>query len=159
MTPGEQLSPMRHLPLLGFLAVIGLAPVTASGQDLAPGDRIRVKAPTIGPTWVVGEFVAREGAGLQIRLEDSTLSSIPMDGVKKIQRLETVEVANARWLAWTVLVASVAAGAYFGTTSSSCEADEVVCGIGGGLAGVAAVTFLVGPIWPTHEELRWQTVR
>lgn len=150
---------MRHLPLLGFLAVIGLAPVTASGQDLAPGDRIRVKAPTIGPTWVVGEFVAREGDGLQIRLEDSTLSSIPMDGVKRLQRLETVEVANAEWLGWTVLVASVAAGAYFGTTSTSCEADNVVCGIGGGLVGWAAFSYLIAPHWPTHKEEKWETVR
>ncbi len=150
---------MRFLPHLALIAAFVLAPAPTSGQELSPGDRIRVKAPTIGPTWVVGEFVAREGAGLQIRLEDSTLSSIPMDGVKKIQRLETVEVGNAEWLAWTVLVATVAAGAYFGTTSSSCEADDVVCGIGGGLVGYAAFSFLIAPHWPTHKEEKWRTVR
>jgi hypothetical protein len=151
---------MRHRSsTLLLLTALGLASLPASGQELSPGDRIRVKAPTIRPTWVVGEFVAREGAGLQIRLEDSTLSSIPMDGVKKIQRLETVEVGNAEWLAWTVLVATVAAGAYFGTTSTSCEVDDVVCGIGGGLVGYAAFSYLIAPHWPTHEELRWQTVQ
>jgi hypothetical protein len=84
-----------------------------------------------------------------------------MDGVKKIQRLEEVEVANAKWLTWVISIAALAGGAYFGASSSDCTTTtaQVFCGIAGGVLAQWGVGLLLNPIWPTHKEEKWETVR
>jgi len=76
---------MRRYLVPALAATVALIPQVSSGQELAPGQRIRVRTSAVGERPLVGTLARHDSTTLWLQ-RDSSLDSIPLAAIRVLER-------------------------------------------------------------------------
>lgn len=151
---------MRGHIVLFLAAIVGLTPRATWAQDLAPGQRIRVRVPGVAEHPVIGTVVRYDSTTLWVQ-RDSTLDSIPLHAIRALERSDGSELEPVDdGLLNLVFLSGLGVATYEASESNGC--NSTVKHIGCGLLGVIAYGFIFGETveqwWPHHSVETWVKV-
>ncbi len=147
---------MRGHLVLFLAATVALTPRLTAAQDLAVGQRIRVRASGVAEHPVIGTIARYDSATLWLQ-RDSALDSIPLNAIRALERSagsERREVAPG--LEAVVFLGGLTAVTYAEFQSKGC--NSTVDRIGCVLFGTWIFSEVASHVWPEHRVETWVKV-
>lgn len=151
---------MRGHLVLSLAATVALTPRLTAAQDLAPGQRIRVRASGVAEHPVIGTIARYDSATLWLQ-RDSALDSIPLNTIRALERSAGSErILVAQGLSDVVYLGGLTAVTYGASQSHGCNStvQHIGCGILGFFFGGFLWTEVIDHYWPTHSVEKWVKV-
>ncbi len=151
---------MRGHILLSLAATLALTPRGTGAQDLAPGQRIRVRASGVAEHPVIGTIARYDSATLWLQ-RDSALDSIPLNAIRALERSAGYEKNPvAPRLQDVVFLGGLTAVTYGASQARGCNStvEHIGCGILGFFFGGEVLSHLADGLWPTHSVEKWEKV-
>src|SRR2546430_520710 len=122
---------MRRYLVLALAATVALTPRASSRQELAPGQRIRIRTSAVGARPLVGTLARHDSTTLWLQ-RDSSLDSIPLAAIRALERSAGAEQTPAApGLLSIVWLGGLAAVTYAGSQSQGCNSslEHIGCGV------------------------------
>jgi hypothetical protein len=151
---------MRGHLVLFLAATVALTPRLTAAQDLAVGQRIRVRASGVAEHPVIGTIARYDSATLWLQ-RDSALDSIPLNTIRALERSDGFEKNPvAPMLLDVVYLGGLTAITYAGSQAHGCNstAAHIGCGILGFFFGGYLFTEVIDHYWPEHKVEEWVKV-
>src|SRR5436309_11929595 len=122
---------MRGYLVTALAATVALIPRVSSGQELAPGQRIRVRTSVVGERPLVGTLARHDSTSLWLQ-RDSSLDSIPLAAIRALERSAGPETTFAAPGLFTIVwLGGLAGVTYAGLQSHGCNCtlEYIGCGV------------------------------
>ena len=151
---------MRGYLAPALAATVALIPRASPGQELAPGQRVRVRTSAVSERPLVGTFARHDSTTLWLR-RDSSLDSIPLAAIRALERSAGAEqIPPATGLLSIVWLGGLAGATYAGSQSQGCNSslEHIGCGLLGLLLGGFILSEVTEHVWPRRSAEKWVRV-
>ena len=155
---------MRGYLVPALAATVALIPRASSGQELAPGQRIRIRTSAVGARPLVGTLARHDSTTLWLQ-RDSSLDSIPLAiplaAIRALERSAGAEQTPAApGLLGIVWLGGLAGATYAGSQSQGCNSsvEHIGCGVLGFLLGGYVLSEVTQHVWPRRSAEKWARV-
>ena len=151
---------MRGYLVTALAATVALIPRVSSGQELAPGQRIRIRTSAVGARPLVGTLARHDSTTLWLQ-RDSSLDSIPLAAIRALERSAGAEQTPAApGLLSIVWLGGLAGATYAGSQSQGCNSslEHIGCGVLGFLLGGFVLSEVTEHIWQRRSAEKWVRV-
>ncbi len=151
---------MRGYLVTALAATVALIPRVSSGQELAPGQRIRVRTSAVGERPLVGTLARHDSTSLWLQ-RDSSLDSIPLAAIRALERSAGAEPTFAApGLFAIVWLGGLAGVTYAGSQSHGCNStvEHIGCGVLGFFLGGYVLGDVMEHMWPRRSAEKWVRV-